>query len=154
MEKDIILPQIKNWRIREIIQHVSIVSEDSTDYKYDMIEQLHLPLSTKEEYENMRTDIGWDRMPQHFIFDTDIAGKENEISKAFMASALGHIEAVIVPCGWKKPAVKIPTKLFIEDWEGLFSSIGWESVMFSDDFTLIMEISNKYYLHSNFFIME
>jgi hypothetical protein len=154
MEKELVLPQIKNWRLREIIQYVSIVSEDSTEYKYSIIDKLHLPLSTKEEYSSLHTDIGWNHLPKHFQFNTDIIGIEEDIREALMYSRLGEMRSVIVTCGWKEPAVMIPVDLFAEDWEGLFCSIGWASVMFSDDFSLIMEISNKYCLHSNFFIMK
>jgi hypothetical protein len=148
-------PSITNWKLREVIQDVEIVDNDSLEYEQSLLEKLLLPKSI--DYTGIirsETIINWTKMSKHYSFFFDLEGWENLIQKAFMTSNLNKVNRLIINYGWEEPAVKIPTELFFEDWEGFIRSMHYEGLMFSDDFNLIMEISKDYYLHSNFFIME
>jgi len=50
--------------------------------------------------------------------------------------------------------IKLPTNIFIEKWEDFLIAIGWEPIIFSEDFKLIIELSRDLCIHSNFFIQK
>lgn len=149
-----ILKNISNWKLKEVINDVRIVDMDSTKYIHKVLKKLDLPLVIGNVYDRSQTEIDWNKMLVHYKFFFDREGWENRITESFKSSDLAKTEQLIIPYGWEEPTVMIPTKLFFEDWEGFIASTAWQTIIFSEDLKLIMEISRDYYLHSNFPILK
>lgn len=146
-----ILPDIKNWKLREVIEHVKVVDNNSAEFKYDILRKLKVPLSYENTGLNRKeTEIEWGKMSQYYKFFFDKVGIENKILNCLLKSELSKYDSLIITYGWKEPVVMIPTLIFIEDWEGFIRSTFYQTLIFSEDYKLIMEISRDYYLHSNF----
>lgn len=144
--------EFNNWKLKEVKDFVEIVAEESIVQRDIIVNELNLPVNKDKDSGLYRSDtfINWYRMPRYYKFFFDTEGWEKKIEKWFRESELGRTEKIIVTYGWEEPMVKIPTKLFFEDWEGFIRSTLWETIIFSEDFKLIMEVSRDYYLHSNF----
>lgn len=143
--------EIKNWKLREVIDDIVIISPDSIKKRNELLDELKLPQS--EDLTGMNraeTNIDWFRMPQYYKFFFDKEDWEDTIQEWLKASKLSEVEKILITYGWEEPMIKVPTKLFFEDWEGFFRSTLWETIIFSEDYNLIMEVSRDYYLHSNF----
>ena len=148
-----ILPEILNWKLREVISCVKLISSDSSKFKHDILEKLKLPISSGYKFDASMTEIDWKNMSKHYYFYFDKVGWEENIKSAFEESKLKETKNLLITYGFKEPVVIIPTKVFLEDWDGFIASTVYQSLMFSEDFKLIMEISRDYYLHSNFEIL-
>jgi len=147
-------PEIKNWKLREVIGDVEIIAEDSIERRNELLEKLKLPKpDTFIGLNRAETNIDWLKMPQYYKFFFDKEGWEQRIKEWFEQSRLSETEKIIITYGWKEPMIKLPTKIFFEDWEGFFQSTKYETVIFNEDYSLVMEVSRDYYLHSNFEIM-
>ena len=150
MSNDNILPEIKNWKLREVINDVEVLSKDSVAYKENIISNLRLPPFSKFTGSTLTiTDIEWSKMFHHYKFFLDDK-EESLIEKAFRNSELSLYNKIILIYNSDNLVVKIPIELFFKDWEGFTRSQLWEGLIFSDDFKLIMETSRDYYFHSNF----
>lgn len=145
--------EIKNWKLKEVANYVEIVASDSIQYRDELLNELQLPQTGAGMYKS-DTYIDWMGMPEYYKFFLDIEGWEERIKGYFERSVLSKTEKLIVTYGWKEPMVKIPTQLFLDDWEGFIASTVWETIIFSEDCRLIMEVSRDYYLHSNFKIKD
>lgn len=145
--------EIKNWKLKEVANYVEIVASDSIQYRDELLAILQLPQTGAGMYKS-DTCIDWMGMSEYYKFFFDIEGWEERIKGYFERSALSKTEKLIVTYGWKEPMVKIPTQLFLDDWGGFIASTVWETIIFSEDYRLIMEVSRDYYLHSNFKIKD
>ena len=149
MEKNII-----NWKIKEINGFYDVISIDSLEFIDKILKQLKLPLNNGNSgLYKQDTAINWSKMPQYYKLFFDEPGWEKRITNFFIESELKNTSHLIITYGKNEPVIKIPTKLFIDDWEGFIRSTLWESFIFSEDYKLIMEISRDYCLHSNFRIV-
>jgi hypothetical protein len=150
-----ILPNIKNWKLKEVIDSVNIVDENSSIFKESIIKKLNLPVSIEFIMSTIsNTELDWNKISNYYKFYFDRAGWEKRIGDAFKISELKKSQHLIITYGWEEPTVMIPTELFFDDWEGFIASTHYESLIFSEDYKLIMEISRDYYLHSNFEILK
>lgn len=145
--------EFKNWKLKEVANYIEVVAYDSIEHKKQLLTDLKLPLTENIGANRSETDIDWAKMPQYYKFFFDREGWEERIRLWLEKSKLAIADSVIVSYGWKEPMVKVPIDLFIEDWEGFIRSTLWETVIFSENWSLIMEVSRDYYLHSNFEIM-
>lgn len=143
--------EIRNWKLKEIAGQYEIIASDSIAYRNKLLQQLNLPKCGENSgLYREDTSIDWSKMPESYKFFFDKEGWEERIKKWFEKSKLGSTQNLLITYGWKEPMVKVPTKLFFEDWEGFIRSTLWETIIFSEDYKLIMEVSRDYYLHSNF----
>jgi|GEM_PF-1779894 len=145
----------KNWKLKELEDRLEIVSDDSIEYETRVLKKMGIPLaddtaSTIGDY----TIIDWDQMTEHYHFYFDRIKDEDFIRRSMSNSKLGKYKHLIITYGYNEPAVKVRLSDFLDDWEGFVRSTLWESTMFTDDYKLIMEVSKKYYLHSNFKIVD
>lgn len=140
---------IKNWKLLEVLSEIIIVKDDSSDYFDFLVDELDIPMANHSTINREFTNINWLKMSPYFKFYLDDDTHENN-EIAFNKSKLSKKENLLILYGSKQPAILIPTKLFIRDWEDFIASTQWETIIFSEDFELVMEVSRDYYLHSNF----
>jgi len=152
MSKTLILPEITNWKLREVINDVTIVDTNSSIFKHNILEKLQLPIGQGFKCGPSVTDINWENMSNHYSFYFDKIGWENKIKNAFEQSLLIRAQNLIITYGFSEPTILIPVKVFLDDWDGFFASVRYAALIFSEDYKLIMEVSRDYYLHSNFYI--
>lgn len=141
---------IKNWKLTEVIDDIELINETSQDYLERILRDLKIPTTNHTSTNREFTEIDWQKMDSYFRFFFEKEGEEKINEEAFKNSALSKKENVIITYGWNEPPVKISTKNFIEDWEGFIRSTIWETIIFSEDLELVMEVSRDYHLHSNF----
>lgn len=149
------LASIKNWKLKELKDYIEIIAIDSVNERDSILERLKLPLS---EYltgmNRSETLIDWRKMNDSHRFYFDYENSEKEIIKWLNKSKISKSKKVIITYGWNEPMIKISTKLFIQEWEDLFQSVKYETIIFSEDYNQIIEVSRDYYLHSNFKICD
>tara|TARA_R100001377_G_C3151679_1_gene96504 strand:+ start:168 stop:617 length:450 start_codon:yes stop_codon:yes gene_type:complete len=141
---------IKNWKLEEVINDIAIIDDVSQDYTKRILDKLKIPTTNHTSTNREFTEIDWKKIGSYhkFFFDNE---KEEELNKeAFRNSVLSKKENIIITYGWNEPPIKISTQKFIEDWEDFIASTQWETIIFSEDLELIMEVSRDYNLHSNF----
>ncbi len=141
---------IKNWKLEEIIDDIVIIDELSQDYVGRILDELNVPTTNHVTTNRAFTEIDWQKMDNYFKFFLDNEGEEELNERAFRNSILSKKEKLIIIYGWNEPPVKISTKKFISDWEDFMASTQWETIIFSEDLELIMEVSRDYHVHSNF----
>lgn len=141
---------IKNWKLVEVIDDIVIIDEVSQDYVKRVLDELKVPTTNHVSTNRKFTEIDWRKMGDYFKFFFDNEGEEKLNEKAFRNSILSKKKNLIITYGWNEPPIKISTQKFIEDWEDFIISVKYETIIFSDDFELIMEVSRDYNLHSNF----
>ncbi|WP_350290169.1 hypothetical protein [uncultured Croceitalea sp.] len=144
---------IKNWKLVEVISNIEIVADDSTVYFENLVEKLNIPLTNHIQTNRENTQIDWSKLTEYHRFFLDGEGEEEKNTAAFRSSELSQKKNLIFIYGYKEPAVLIPTSIFINDWEDFIASTQWETIIFSEDLELIMEVSRDYNLHSNFKII-
>lgn len=148
------MKKFDNWKLAEISEHVEIVSEAPGDFKNQLFVDFKIPTPDFfNDLDRSSTEIDWQRMPQYFKFCFDFYPEE-DVKIMFLESDIVNSPNILVLYGQEKMFVKLPTQLFINDWEGFIRSTGFETLIFSEDFRLVMEISRDYYLHSNFEISK
>ncbi|MBS1613344.1 MAG: hypothetical protein JST49_11030 [Bacteroidetes bacterium] len=148
--------EIKNWKLVEVIDKLEVLSYDSLSYRDELLKKLDIPLSNSLTGMNRaETTIDWTKMPNYYKSFFDYVGWEEKVSSWFLQSQLGKVQNLVIPyyAGGNGPTVKIPTEIFISDWEGFMRSAFWETIIFSEDNSLIMEITRDYHVHSNFKIV-
>jgi hypothetical protein len=146
---------IKNWKLEELEGRFEIVSNDSIKHEKEIFDKMGIP--HKDESPTTLGDytiIDWDIMPEHYYFYFDGKTDEDFIRRSLINSELKEYEYLIITYGYNQPAVKVRISDFFKDWEGFIRSTLWESTMFTNDYKLIIEVSKKYYLHSNFKIVD
>ncbi|TCI85060.1 hypothetical protein [Tenacibaculum sp. M341] len=143
---------INNWKLLEVIDEILIVDEKSQNYIKDVFDEINIPKTSFEDGNRVKTQINWVKIPTYnkFFFDNEGDEKENEI--ALRNSKLSNKENLIITYGWNEPAIKISTQKFIDEWEDFIASTHWETIIFSEDLELIIEVSRDYFMHSNFLI--
>ncbi|WP_299676375.1 hypothetical protein [uncultured Dokdonia sp.] len=141
---------IKNWKLVEHIEDVDIIDSDSNSYFKSLAKKLDIPLTNFKDVNRENTNIDWQKMSNHFKFFFDNEGEENEIEIALKKSNLSQKKKIIILYGTKEAAITIPVSIFISEWEDFIASTQWETLIFSDDYELIIEISRDYFMHSNF----
>ena len=145
---------LKNWKLNEIKGRFEVIDTHSSEWLYQKLLKLKIPLREDLTGLNRKeTWIDWNKMPVYHRFFFDLEGWEDKIAEFFARSELKNTSHLIIPYGWKEPVIKITTELFLEDWEGFLRSTKYETVIFSEDYKLIMEVSRDYCLHSNFRIV-
>ena len=146
--------EIENWKLNEIKGKFEIVAPHSPEWLAMKLKELGIPrLQNVTGLNRKETWIDWNKMPVYHRFFFDLEGWEDKIAEFFARSELKNTSHLIIPYGWEEPVVKIPTELFLEDWEGFLRSTKYETVIFSEDYRHIMEVSRDYCLHSNFRIV-
>lgn len=145
--------KIKNWKLIELLDKIEIVAEDSIEEREILIDKLSLPRPKSIGLNRSETNVNWNAIPNYYKFFFDRNGYEKIIEQWLRNSEILQSKSLIITYGWKEPMIKVAAELFFEDWEGFIRSTLWETIIFSDDYKLIMEVSRDYYLHSNFEIM-
>lgn len=148
------LIEIKNWKLKEVQDNLELVASDSITYLEDKLKKLGIKQQDNKHFHRRETYIDWDEMPNYYKFFFDNEGWEEKVKQLLLASQISSTKRLIITYGKNEPVVKIPVKVFLEDWEGFFASTQWQTLIFSEDFKLIMEVSRDYYLHSNFSIFN
>lgn len=146
--------EIKNWKLKEIIDQVEIFHPDSDTFWKEILNRLRIPIAINESINRSNTMIDWKIFQPHYSFFFDSEGKEESIKEKLLQSYLSKYDKVIIVYPMSEPVVTVEMNVFINDWEDIFASTRWEALLFSPDFKLVMEISHDYYLHSNFEIMS
>ena len=145
---------ITNWKLLEVLKDVEIVADDVPRYRDQVLEKLNIPTpDTINVLDRSATIIDWTKMPEHWKFSIDNRSLDHKFHKILKRSAIGQTSRVIIEYGVDEPAVSVPTKLFIKDWEDFFASTKWETVIFSEDYKLIIEVTRDFMIHSNFKIL-
>lgn len=146
--------EIKNWKLKKIIDEIVIISNDSLGFKTRALEELAIPITDNlTGLDRNETIIDWHKISAYYSFFFDTTSMEKKLRDYFINSQLFNTKNVIITYHINEPVIKIPTKLFIEDWEDFFQSTKYETLIFSEDYSLIIEISRDYFLHSNFEIV-
>ena len=141
---------INNWKLKEVINEIEIVHENSSDYIDYILKKLNLPIADYKSIDRRQTHIDWNKIDNYYKFFFDGEGQEKENELALKTSELSKKDKLIITYGFNEPAIIINTSKFIREWEDFIASTQWETIIFSEDFKLIMEVSRDYYLHSNF----
>lgn len=92
-------------------------------------------------------------MEPKYAVSFDYENIELEMAGKLRQSLLTQCEFVIITYGWEEPVIKLKTDIFIKNWDEIFSSTKYESIITSVDYRLIMEVTRDFILHSNFKIM-
>ncbi len=145
---------ITNWKLKEVVEKLEIIHPISQNYKNELLENLKLPMGTFEKINRSNSEIDWSLMEDHYTFFFDYQGDENMIKKSLMNSELSKYESLIIFYGWNEPTIKIPTSLFIDDWEGFLRSTKYQTLIFSEDYKFVLEVTRDYQMHSNFIIRK
>ena len=144
--------KIENWKLKQLINDIKIVDEDSIIFLRNKLQELGIPRPQYQDFARSDTNIDWSLVTPHFSFFFDETGNEEVITNRLLNSDLKKVKEIIINYGFDEPTVAIDKFIFINDWEEIFASTVWQTVIFSDDCTLIMEVSRDYILHSNFLI--
>ncbi len=141
---------INNWKLIEVLDDIELIEEDARDFLPCILNKLNVPTTKHTTTNREFTEIDWGKMKSYFKFFFDNEGEEKINEEAFKSSELSKKKSVIIFYDWNVPVVKVPVDLFIKDWEDFIASTQWETIMFSEDYELIMEVSRDYNLYSNF----
>ncbi len=141
---------IKNWKLIEVIDDIEVIDELSQKYINRILKEFQIPLTQHTSINRKFTQIDWENIDKYNKFFLDKEGEEEINQKALQASKLADKDNLIITYGWNEPTIKISTQKFIDEWEDFIASTHWETIIFSDDFELIIEVSRDYNLHSNF----
>lgn len=141
---------IKNWKLVEVINEIEVIADDSSAYFESLAKKLDIPLNEHTSTNRENTHINWLELSEYHRLFLDGEDEEEKNMTSFKNSVLSKKENLILLYGYNEPAVVVPTKLFIKDWEDFIASAQWETIIFSEDHKLIMEVTRDYNLHSNF----
>ena len=144
--------EFKNWKLKQVKDVVEIIADDSIVYRDFILRELNLPVSNSESIDRSETSINWNLVPNYYKFYFDNENSEKQVENYLRNSELSESENIIILYGWNEPVIKIPTQIFLSDWEGFIRSTLWETIIFSEKFDLIVEVSRDYFMHSNFII--
>lgn len=142
----------KNWKLKEIEGQFEVISANSIEFIEKILSELNLPTPSEENngLYSEDTHIDWNKMPTYFNLFFDLEKSEDKVAHMLSNSKISKYENIIITYGWNEPVIKVSTGIFIADWEGFIRSTLWETIIFSNDYKLIMEVSRDYNLHSNF----
>lgn len=146
------MKEIKNWKLLEVKEDVQIINEDSMAFIDEELVNWKLPVKYNERMHRSESFIDWSLMPQHFYIFTDYEDEVEKIKSRLAKSALGEIDDVIITYGKDEPVVKLPTKIFINNWEDFLISTLYQTLIFGVESPLVIEVTRDYYMHSNFYI--
>ena len=142
---------IKNWKLLEVVDRIEIIHVNSIQFRDFILRQQNIPIQENVSGLNREeTTINWHEVKCHHKFFFDNPMDEDFIRTRLSNSELRNYKFVTIIYGYGEPAVKVLVVDFIDDWEGFVRSTQWETIIFTDDFKLIMEISRDYFMHSNF----
>lgn len=144
--------KIKNWKLKEVEDNIEIIAEDSIIYRKFILNQLQIPTSDNYSVDRSGTSINWNLISDYYNFFFDYENSEKQVKDFLKDSDISKSEHLIILYGWNEPVIKIPTKIFLNDWEGFIRSTLWETIIFNENFKLIIEVSRDFYMHSNFII--
>lgn len=145
------MKEVNNWKLKEVIDKIELIDQDSIKFRDKILKQKGFPLCNNlSGLDRKETIINWDKMNSYYSFYSDNESEQEQIGIALSNSEIGREENLIILYGWEEPVVKLPSKLFINDWEGFIRSTLWETFIFSEDYKLIIEVTRDYYFHSNF----
>src|SRR5690606_36888789 len=144
--------EFKNWKLKQVKDVVEIIADDSIVYRDFILRELNLPVSNSESVDRSETSINWNLVPNYYKFYFDNENSEKQVENYLRNAELSESEYIIILYGWNEPVIKIPTKIFLSDCEGFIRSTFWETIIFSEKFDLIVEVSRDYFMHSNFII--
>lgn len=145
--------KITNWKLVELNGSFEVVSEDSVLYIEEFLANNKLPAYKGIGGIRSESRIEWELMEPKYAVSFDYENIELEMAGKLRQSLLTQCEFVIITYGWEEPVIKLKTDIFIKNWDEIFSSTKYESIITSVDYRLIMEVTRDFILHSNFKIM-
>lgn len=146
--------QIRNWKLKEILNDFELVQMKASEFIESKLNELKFPIKYNEVMNRSETFVDWDRFSNHFTFFFDFENMESDVKKKLESSSLKTYKNVILTYLQEDVVVKVPFSIFLDDWDGFFSSMFHNGMIFSEDYKLVMEVSRDYYLHSNFKIND
>jgi hypothetical protein len=145
---------MKNWKLKEALGSFEIINNDSIEYRNIILEELKLPVNNCITGLNRsETLLNWGKIDSYCKFNFDFVDEEI-VKDALQCSSLSKYKSIIMLYGFDEPVVKISTGRFVDEWEEFVRSTKFETIIFSEDFKLIIEITRSYHMHSNFFIFK
>ncbi len=148
------MKRIYNRTLLHTLEEVEIVSENAQQLKEHLLDSLEIPSpAVIDAINRSSTEIDWQRMPKYYKLPFDDYS-EDVIVEMLINSRLAASSKVLILFSQLQLFVKVPTDFFIQDWERFFICTGFQTLIFSEDYKQIMEVSRDYYLHSNFKIYD
>jgi hypothetical protein len=146
--------QIKNWKLKEVYHDFELIHLNATQFIEEKISEHNFPKKNNVIMNRSETFIDWEKMFNHHEVFFDFVGMEYSLKENIEKSKLAKSKFIILTYLQENIVIKLPFSIFLEDWEGFFSSMLYNGILFSDDYKLIMEVSRDYFLHSNFEIVN
>lgn len=140
-----------NWKIQELLQSypIEIIPVASQEFDIDTIKSLNLPQKRDHLLSLDRTLVEWNKVQDYYRFLPD-KFSEDLVIEQFRKSSLANYDNVIMSFAWDESVAKIPSHLFLEDPLEFFMIQLYCGFIYSDDFKFLVEVSEDYYIHSNF----
>lgn len=147
------MENIRNWKLKQILDKIEVIHPHSIEFRNELVKEKKIPRNDNVSgLHRQETYLDWSKFNDYHSFCFDNESEEDIIRTNLVNSKLGEQMNIIMLYGWGEPVVKIPIALFIEDWEGFIRSALWETLIFSEDLELLMEVTRDYHIHSNFLI--
>lgn len=140
-----------NWKIEQLLHFhpIEIIPIASQDFDTKKIKSLNLPIRKNNLLSIHGTLVEWNKVKNYYNFFLDDFSDELIIEN-FKKSCLADYNNLIISFGWNETVAKIPSELFLDDPLEYFATQFHCGFIYSSDFKLIIEISEDYYVHSNF----
>lgn len=140
-----------NWKIEELLQSypIEIIPVASQEYDINTVESLSLPRKRDNLLSSDRTLVEWNKVQDHHKFFIDHFSRDL-IREQFKKSFLANYDNLIISFAWDESVAKIPSHLFLEDPLEFFMIQLYCGFVYSEDFTFLLEVTEDYYIHSNF----
>lgn len=144
--------EIKNWKLVQAKEHIKIIHEDSIEFIDKILSENSLPIKFNQHLNRSESFIDWDMMKLHFLLFFDYEGSEEEVKVRLQKSNISKTDFLILTYGRGEPAIKVPTQIFINEWEDYVASALYQTLIMDEEKSLIIEVTRDYYMHSNFSI--
>ncbi|TNE56280.1 MAG: hypothetical protein EP338_00105 [Bacteroidetes bacterium] len=144
---------IKNWKLVEVIDSIEIMEQTSDEFISSVLKKNDLPPKYNEIMNRSESFADWSLLNGYYKFFYDYEGKEEIIKRQFSKSAFAKSQHLFITYLQDDLVIQVPTRLFIEDWEGFARSMIHNGIIVNEELNLVAEVTRDYYLHSNFEIM-
>jgi len=144
-----------NWKIDELIKEYSIeiIPIASQEFDQNKIISLGFPIKKNDLLSIHKTLIEWNVTNNYHCFFLDDYTEE-ELIVFFKKSILAEYTKLVISFGWNESVAIIPAYLFLNDPLEFFATQFYSGFIYSYDYKLIIEISEDYYIYSNFKIIS
>lgn len=143
--------EFKNWKLVELRPKIINIYSDELNFKENLFCEMSISQrKIFEDFDRGETEINWNNFSNYYCFSFDNVVIAERLEMLFKKSDIGLTRTLLIFYNQEKIAIELESKIFFKEWEDIFQSTKYNTIIINKNLNLVIEVTRDYMLHSNF----